>query len=50
MGALIQTLLVAAIWQKIKPNAPKAVIKLASTVGLKKEIPGTPSELNPASA
>src|SRR5277367_6406617 len=50
IGALIQTLLVASILEKIKPIAPNAVTKLASTVGLKNEIPGTPSLPTPPSA
>jgi len=42
MGALIQTLRVTSIWLRMSPHAPKAVIKDPSTVGLKKEMPGTP--------
>ena len=41
-GALAQTLAVVSILLKMRPNAPKAVTKLASTVGLKNESPGTP--------
>src|SRR5437762_9682023 len=35
---------------RISPQAPKAVTKQESTVGLKKEIPGTPLWSYPASA
>src|SRR5215469_1155790 len=50
MGALIQTLLVALICERIKPTAPKVVTKLASTVGLKNEMPGSPWLARPDSA
>jgi hypothetical protein len=49
-GALAQGLEVNPIRLKINPNAPNAVMKLAITVGLKKDIPGTPLWSNPASA
>jgi len=41
-GALAQTLLVAGIRVRIRPNAPNAVTNDASTVGLKNEMPGIP--------
>jgi hypothetical protein len=42
MGALIQTFFVASTRLRIKPQAPNAVTKQESTVGLKNEMPGTP--------
>src|SRR5262245_2547070 len=50
MGALIQMLRVASMFDRIKPVAPNAVMKHANTVGLKKEMPGTPLLSKPASA
>src|SRR5580658_808404 len=50
IGALIQTLCVASILVRIKPTAPNVVTKLASTVGLKNEMPGSPSWDSPDSA
>src|ERR1700677_2049406 len=50
MGALIQKLCVASIRVRIKPTAPNVVTKLANTVGLKKEMPGSPSWARPDSA
>src|ERR1700733_6177208 len=50
VGALIQTLGVASTLVRIKPTAPNVVTKLASTVGLKNEMPGSPSWDSPDSA
>jgi len=50
IGALTQTFFVASIRLRIKPQAPNAVTKQASTVGLKNERPGTPLWSYPASA
>src|SRR5262249_30400027 len=50
MGALIQTLRVNSMCERIKPTAPKVVTKLASTVGLKNEMPGSPWWAKPDSA
>jgi len=49
-GALSQTLCVAGMRVKTRPNAPNAVTNDASTVGLKKEIVAKPVWSKPASA
>jgi hypothetical protein len=41
-GVLTQTLLVAGMREKIRPNPPKAVMNEQIVVGLNGEIPGMP--------